>query len=167
MRLAIDGLVSFSNYPLRLVTYLGIGTACLGAVLMVWGLVDALYRHTGPPGWASTIVVVLFMGSIQLVSLGIIGEYIRLIFLESKRRPSYIVAAVRSTARSGTRRPMIETLSRGRADDNMAEDILLDLEEIVRRHPWWRARSRLTLDLLADLGVRAPRACWTPVVVGA
>ncbi len=92
LRLAVDGLVSFSNYPLRLVTYLGIGTACLAVVLMVWGLVDALRNHTAPRGWASTIVIVLFMGSIQLVSLGIIGEYVRLIFLESKRRPSYIVA---------------------------------------------------------------------------
>ncbi len=51
---------------------------------------------------------------------------------------------------------MIETLSRGRTDDNMAEDILLDLDAIVRRHPWWRARALLTLDLLADLGVSPP-----------
>src|SRR5262249_31738577 len=48
--------------------------------------------------WASTLVVVLFMGSVQLISLGIIGEYIRLIFLEAKRRPTYIVRAARAGA---------------------------------------------------------------------
>ncbi len=90
--LAIDGLVSFSSHPLRLVTYLGLASAGLSAILMVWVFVDAFQSETGTPrGWASTIVVVLFMGSIQLISLGIIGEYIRLIFLESKERPTYIV----------------------------------------------------------------------------
>jgi glycosyltransferase involved in cell wall biosynthesis len=88
--LAIDGLISFSSYPLRLVTYLGIASASLALVLTVWVLADALFNHTAPRGWASTVVVVLFMGSVQLISLGIIGEYIRLIFLESKQRPSYI-----------------------------------------------------------------------------
>ena len=91
VRLAVDGLVSFSSYPLRLVTYLGILTACLALVLLIWALVDAISRHTAPPGWASLIVVVLLMGSVQLISLGIIGEYIRLIFLETKGRPTYII----------------------------------------------------------------------------
>ncbi|HEX8203419.1 MAG TPA: glycosyltransferase family 2 protein [Isosphaeraceae bacterium] len=89
--LAIDGLVSFSSYPLRLVTYLGIAAAGLALALTGWVLADALFHHTAPRGWASTVVVVLFMGSVQLISLGIIGEYIRLIFLESKGRPPYIV----------------------------------------------------------------------------
>jgi len=89
--LAVDGLISFSGYPLRLVTYLGITTASFAALLMVWVFLDAFHKQTAPRGWASTIVVVLFMGSIQLVSLGIIGEYIRLIFLEAKGRPAYVV----------------------------------------------------------------------------
>ena len=59
--------------------------------MMVWVLIDALINHTAPRGWASVLGTVLFMGSIQLISLGIIGEYIRLIFLESKRRPAYII----------------------------------------------------------------------------
>lgn len=92
VRLAIDGLISFSGEPLRLVTRLGLATAAVSAGLLVWVLVDALRNHTAPRGWASTIVVVLFMGAVQLVSLGIIGEYIRLIFVESKGRPTYIVA---------------------------------------------------------------------------
>ena len=62
----------------------GIVTIGIALALLVWVLSDALYHPDAPQGWASTIVVVLFMGSIQLFSLGIIGEYIRLIFLEAK-----------------------------------------------------------------------------------
>ncbi len=89
--LAIDGLVSFSSYPLRLVTQLGLVTIFTAFALLAWVLFDAWFSRTGPRGWASTIVVVLFMSSVQLLSLGIIGEYIRLIFLEVKQRPTYIV----------------------------------------------------------------------------
>jgi dolichol-phosphate mannosyltransferase len=108
MKLAVDGLVSFSSYPLRLVTYLGIASAAGAALLMVWVFLDAFRNQTAPRGWASTIVVVLFMGSIQLISLGIIGEYIRLIFLESKGRPTYIVREFRENRRRrrAERRPM-------------------------------------------------------------
>jgi polyisoprenyl-phosphate glycosyltransferase len=94
--LATDGLISFSNYPLRLVTYLGILSAGFALLLTVWVLYDAYYRHSAPQGWASTIVIVLFMGAVQLVSLGIVGEYVRLIFLEAKQRPMYIVMNYRS-----------------------------------------------------------------------
>jgi polyisoprenyl-phosphate glycosyltransferase len=90
--LALEGLVSFGSYPLRLgTTYLGVATAILSALMMVWVLIDALINHTAPRGWASVLGTVLFMGSVQLISLGIMGEYIRLIFLESKRRPAYII----------------------------------------------------------------------------
>jgi dolichol-phosphate mannosyltransferase len=89
--LAVDGLISFSSYPLRLVTYVGILTIGIALALLVWVLSDALYHRTAPQGWASTLVTVLFMGSIQIFFLGILGEYLRLIFLETKRRPTYIV----------------------------------------------------------------------------
>jgi dolichol-phosphate mannosyltransferase len=90
--LAIDGLVSFSSYPLHVVTYMGLASAAVAVGLFIWVLTDALFQHTAPRGWASAVVVVLFMGSVQLISLGIMGEYIRLIFLESKGRPTYIIA---------------------------------------------------------------------------
>jgi dolichol-phosphate mannosyltransferase len=93
--LAIDGLVSFSSAPLRMVTYLGIAAAGLAMVMTAWVLNDAIRHQTAPRGWASTLVVVLFMGAIQLLSLGVIGEYIRLIFLEAKQRPTYIVSELR------------------------------------------------------------------------
>lgn len=90
--LAVDGLVSFSGRPLRLVTYLGLASAGIAAGLMTWVFADALSGgRSTPRGWASIVAVVLFMGAIQLISLGIIGEYIRLIFLEAKGRPAYIV----------------------------------------------------------------------------
>lgn len=99
--LAADGLVSFSSYPLRVVTWLGVATAGIALALMIWVLYDALYSRTGPRGWASTIAVVLFMGAVQLISLGIIGEYIRLIFLEAKERPAYIVGEYLPAASGG------------------------------------------------------------------
>ena len=94
VRLAIDGLVSFSTYPLRLAVYTGFVTAFLALVLTAWVLVDALSNRTAPRGWASTLVIVILMGSIQLVSLGIIGEYISRIFVEAKQRPSFVVARI-------------------------------------------------------------------------
>ena len=77
-------------------TYLGIGTATLAVAMMAWACLDAFTHRTAPRGWASVIVTVLFMGSIQMIGLGIIGEYLRLIFLESKGRPSYIIDEIRS-----------------------------------------------------------------------
>lgn len=91
-RLAVDGLVSFSGAPLRLVTYLGLAAAGFALALMAWVLVEAIAGvHTLPRGWASTVVVVLFMGAVQLLCMGIIGQYIRLIFVETKARPAYLV----------------------------------------------------------------------------
>lgn len=96
--LAINGLVSFSSYPLRLLTYIGLSITVLATIFMGWVVLDALSNRTAPRGWASVFVAILFMGSIQLIGLGIIGEYIRLIFIESKGRPSYILGEYRSCA---------------------------------------------------------------------
>lgn len=92
VRLAVDGLVSFSSYPLHLVTYLGFVTIVMALLLSMWAFFDAIYNQATPRGWASTLIVVLFMSAIQLLSLGIIGEYVRRIFLEVKGRPTYIIA---------------------------------------------------------------------------
>ena len=92
LTLAVDGIISFSGRPLRFLTYLGLATASLAVGLTGWVFVDAFINQTAPRGWASVIVAVLFMGSMQMVGLGIVGEYVRLIFLETKGRPSYIVS---------------------------------------------------------------------------
>lgn len=97
--LAVDGILNFSSYPLRLVTYLGLLSAAAAAGLAAWAVYDAVSNQSTPRGWASTIVVVLFMGAIQLISLGVVGEYVRRIFLEVKGRPPYIVGRV---ARQGS-----------------------------------------------------------------
>jgi dolichol-phosphate mannosyltransferase len=97
--LAGDGLVSFSSYPLKLVTYCGFASIGVAVLLTIWVLADAMWRRETPRGWASLVVVVLFMSAIQLLSLGVIGEYVRRIFIESKGRPPYIVGEVQSHAR--------------------------------------------------------------------
>ena len=121
---------------------------------MVWVLIDALANHTAPRGWASVMAATLFVGSVQLIGLGVVGEYIRLIFLESKRRPMYIIGEYRPMRsaraeghpaspghRDGPGSPdMIHRWSEGVADHNMAEEILVELGPLIDRHPWWQAR---------------------------
>lgn len=115
MGLALDGLISFSSYPLHLATYLGLTTAALTVLLTIWVFTDAICNHGAPEGWASTMVVVLFTSAIQLVSLGIMGEYVRRIFLECKGRSTYIVREIvqgnsRQSCRNSQQTPMAEIL---------------------------------------------------------
>jgi polyisoprenyl-phosphate glycosyltransferase len=91
VRLALDGLFNFSSAPLKLVTYLGFSSAALATLLLFWLLVDAWVHHSAPTGWACAIVLILFTCAAQLLSLGIVGAYVRRIFLEVKGRPTYIV----------------------------------------------------------------------------
>ena len=95
VRLAMDGLISFSSAPLNIITYLGLGSCVFALGLIAWVMGRAIIGQRPPEGWASTMVVVLFFGSVQLLSLGIIGEYLRRIFLEVKGRPTYIVRDVK------------------------------------------------------------------------
>ena len=95
VRLAMDGLISFSSAPLNLITYLGLGSCVFALGLIAWVMGRAIIGQRPPEGWASTMVVVLFFGSVHLLSLGIIGEYLRRIFLEVKGRPTYIVRDVK------------------------------------------------------------------------
>lgn len=94
LRLAFDGLVSFSSLPLRLVSLMGLVTLLISFALLAWVLADALLGHTAPRGWASLAALVLFSGSVQMIALGIVGEYLRQIFLETKKRPAGIVASI-------------------------------------------------------------------------
>ena len=90
MQLAIDGITSFSVKPLRLITILGIIVAFLSFVGIIYVFASIIFGHT-VGGWASTTCILCFVSGIQMISLGVIGEYIGKIYLETKHRPRYIV----------------------------------------------------------------------------
>ncbi len=89
--LAWDGLTSFSSIPLRWITIFGFVVSFLSFSVGGWALAVKLFFDGTVPGWASTVIPIYFLGGIQLLSLGIIGEYISKIYLETKRRPRFII----------------------------------------------------------------------------
>lgn len=92
LKLAADGLFSFSRKPLRLVVRMGLLSVFVALALTAWAIARRLFWDMATiPGWTSTVAIVLFLGGVQLLSTGILGEYIGSIFDESKRRPEYVV----------------------------------------------------------------------------
>jgi glycosyltransferase involved in cell wall biosynthesis len=89
--LALEGITSFSTAPLRLWTYLGIVTALVAFLYAVWIVTRTLIFGVDLPGYASIVTIMLFLGGVNLVGIGMIGEYIGRIYLETKQRPIYIV----------------------------------------------------------------------------
>lgn len=88
---ALSGLVSFSVIPLRLATLLGFAMAVTGFIVGLKAVIEYLFTDNTVPGWASTIVTVVLVGGVQLIILGIIGEYLGKLVMESKKRPHYII----------------------------------------------------------------------------
>ena len=91
LALAFDGITSLSVKPIRLITGLGVVVSVLSFIGVLWALIAALAGHT-VAGWASTVCMVCFMGGVQLLCLGVIGEYIGKIYMETKHRPRYILS---------------------------------------------------------------------------
>jgi len=91
LALAADGITSLSVKPLRLITSFGVFVAVLSFIGVIWAIVSALCGET-VAGWASTTCIVCFVSGVQLTCLGIIGEYIGKIYLETKGRPRYIIS---------------------------------------------------------------------------
>lgn len=89
--LAFDGITSLSIKPIRVITGFGLGVSVLSFIGSIWAIVSEFMGKT-IAGWASTICIVCFMGGIQLICLGILGEYIGKIYMEVKRRPRYIIS---------------------------------------------------------------------------
>ncbi len=92
--LALDGLVSFSFVPLRMITVTGFVISAISIVLAAIYFVQRIVVGPNPLGFTTTIVAILFLAGIQLITLGVIGEYIGRIFEEVKRRPLYVVRRV-------------------------------------------------------------------------
>ncbi|MDQ3287681.1 MAG: glycosyltransferase family 2 protein [Pseudomonadota bacterium] len=89
--LALEGITSFSTAPLRLATYLGLATALLAFIYGVWVVVKALLWADPVAGWPTMMAIILFLGGVQLIALGLIGEYLGRLYEESKQRPLYLV----------------------------------------------------------------------------
>lgn len=92
---ALDGIVSFSSLPLRVWSYIGAGVGFLGLIYMVYILVSTMIKGVSVPGYASLMCVVLFLGSIQLISIGVLGEYLGRVSEEVKKRPVYVVSTIK------------------------------------------------------------------------
>jgi len=89
LALAWEGTTSFSTFPLRLITITGVCVSVFSALLTGWAIYQRMILDQTVPGWASTVVPIYFLGGLQILSLGIIGEYVAKIYLESKRRPLF------------------------------------------------------------------------------
>jgi glycosyltransferase involved in cell wall biosynthesis len=93
VRLALSGYIGFSSLPLRLAAWLGLLSASAGFLLTIWVVVEKLRGVVAPQGWASTIAVILFISGVQLIILGVIGEYLGRVYDEVRQRPLYVVSA--------------------------------------------------------------------------
>ena len=91
LALAFDGITSLSNKPIRIITGAGIVVSLVSFIGVIWAIVCAA-MGSSVAGWASTVCIVCFMGGVQLVCLGVIGEYIGKIYMETKARPRYIIS---------------------------------------------------------------------------
>ena len=95
---ALEGITSFSTAPLRLATYLGLLTAVVAFLYALWVVLKAMFWGDPVAGWPTMMAVILFLGGVQLIALGLIGEYLGRLYDEAKQRPLYLVDAWRPAA---------------------------------------------------------------------
>lgn len=94
---ALDGIISFTTAPLRLATYIGSLSTLASFVYIIVIFIQKFAFNSSPPGYSTIVVLLLFFGGIQLFSLGIIGEYLGRVYIESKKRPIYIAKEIRKS----------------------------------------------------------------------
>ncbi len=94
MYLALDGLISFSYVPLRVITVIGFGVSLLSIILAIFYTIKQLTVGLYPPGFATLTVAIFFLTGIQLITIGVIGEYVGRIFEEVKQRPLYVLRQI-------------------------------------------------------------------------
>jgi polyisoprenyl-phosphate glycosyltransferase len=92
IRLALDGITAFSEVPLRMITFLGFAVSGLSFLLIIYSLISYFFLENYVRGWASQMISILFIGGIQLIGIGIIGEYIARIGANVRQRPLYVIA---------------------------------------------------------------------------
>ena len=88
---AIEGIVSFSNFPIRISSFMGVGISFIAFIFMLYIIIKTIIFNNEVSGWASMTSIMLFLGGIQLIVIGVIGEYLGRIFNEVKNRPNYLV----------------------------------------------------------------------------
>ena len=91
LRFALDGITAFSDFPLKVVTMLGFAVFAIAVLLMLYAILSRFVFNSYVQGWTSLMLVVLFLGSIQMIAVGIIGEYLSRINHNTRSRPLYIV----------------------------------------------------------------------------
>ena len=94
MNYAIEGIIGFSTKPLRMATYLGVLTAIIAIIYLIVVVLEKLVWQTTIPGYATIVVLILLLGGVQLLCIGIIGEYVGKIFEQSKDRPIYLAKEI-------------------------------------------------------------------------
>ncbi|MET9932677.1 glycosyltransferase, partial [Streptomyces sp. NPDC006324] len=105
----MDGLISFNNRPLRIALWLGMMLTGLAAVYAVWVTAAALSQGVTAPGYVTLVAIIVGLGGVQMVMLGLIGEYIGRIYYETKRRPHFLVKEThRSFGRAAAERAAAE-----------------------------------------------------------
>lgn len=95
---ALEGITGFSTVPLRVATYLGLMTSVTAFAYGAWIVAKTLLWGESVQGWPTLMVVILFLGGVQLMALGVIGEYLGRLYLEAKQRPLYLVSEFRPAA---------------------------------------------------------------------
>ena len=97
---AFDGITSFSIKPIRLITSLGVGISVVSIILLIWTIVTKILGGT-VAGWSSLMVSIWFIGGVQLLCLGVVGEYIGKIYAETKHRPLFIIENILNEKKKG------------------------------------------------------------------
>jgi polyisoprenyl-phosphate glycosyltransferase len=122
LNLALDGIFSFSTVPLRFVTLVGVVTAALASMGILYSLVVRIFTPHWVAGWATLILAVLFIGGVEMFCFGILGEYIGRIYTEIKQRPLFVIReTLEPSASAGNLRTQVQSLR------------LLSLHELLRR----------------------------------
>lgn len=105
LNFAIEGLTSFTISPLKFASYFGLGIAAAAFLYALWIIYRTLVYGNPVAGYPSLMVVILFLGGVQLVAIGVLGEYLGRVFNEVKQRPLYLLNGVESSALARTRKP--------------------------------------------------------------